>query len=90
LNLIKDAEFKSFEIQLDKNDQILFYTDGVVEVFSKDKQQFGLDRLINLFETNVVKSPNKMISEVTSSTKIFSSSDFYNDDFTLLVLKRNN
>jgi sigma-B regulation protein RsbU (phosphoserine phosphatase) len=37
LNLIKYAEFKSFEIHLDKNDQILFYTDGVVEVFSKDK-----------------------------------------------------
>ena len=89
LNLIKDAEFKSFEINLEKNDQILFYTDGVVEVFSRDKQQFGLDRLIHLFETNVVKTPDKMISEVTASTKIFSSSDFYNDDFTLLVLKRN-
>ncbi|HEX9252905.1 MAG TPA: SpoIIE family protein phosphatase, partial [Ignavibacteriaceae bacterium] len=32
LNLIKSAEFKSFAIHLDKNDQILFYTDGVVEV----------------------------------------------------------
>jgi sigma-B regulation protein RsbU (phosphoserine phosphatase) len=90
LNLIKDAEFKSFEIHLDKNDQILFYTDGVVEVFSKDKQQYGLNRLINLFETNIVKSPDKMISEIISSTKSFSSSDFYNDDFTLLALKRNN
>ena len=90
LNLIKDAEFKSYEIQLNKKDQILFYTDGVVEVFSKDKQQFGLDRLIHLFETNIVKTPDKMIAEVISSTKVFSSSDFYKDDFTLLVLKRNN
>ena len=90
LNLIKDAEFKSFEVNLDKNDQILFYTDGVVEVFSKDKQQFGLDRLINLFEANIVKAPNKMIDEVISSIKVFSSSDVYSDDFTLLVLKRNN
>jgi len=88
LNLIKDAEFKSFELHLNKNDQILFYTDGVVEVFSKDKKQFGLDRLIDLFEANIVKSPNKMIAEVISSTKVFSSSDFYNDDFTLLVLKK--
>jgi len=88
LNLLRDIEFKSFEIHLDKKDTILFYTDGVVEVFSKDKKQFGLDRLINLFETNIVKSPQKMINEVISSTKIFSSSNFYNDDFTLLVLKR--
>ncbi len=89
LNLVRDPEFKSFEIHLENNDQILFYTDGVVEVFSKDKQQFGLDRLINLFETNIVKSPKKMIDEIISSIKVFSSSDVYSDDFTLLVLKRN-
>ena len=90
LNLLKDADFKSSNLQLDKDDQILFYTDGVIEVFSKDKNQFGLDRLIDLFEANINRSANKIITEIIESTKSFSSSDFYNDDFTLLVLKRKN
>jgi serine phosphatase RsbU (regulator of sigma subunit) len=90
LNLIKSTEFKSFEINLDKNDQILFYTDGVVEVFSKDKKQFGLEGLIETFNSNADKSPGEIIKQVISATKDFRSSDFYNDDFTLLVLKRNN
>jgi sigma-B regulation protein RsbU (phosphoserine phosphatase) len=89
LNLLKDAEFKTFEIQIEKNDSILFYTDGVVEVFNKDKKQFGLGRLLNTFKSNIDKSPKEIIDKVIYSTKEFSSSDFYSDDFTLLVLKRN-
>lgn len=89
LNLLKDAEFKTFELQLKKNDQILLYTDGVVEVFSKDKKQFGLEKLIETLNSNAGKSPNEIIKQVVSATKDFSSSDFYTDDFTLLVLKRN-
>ena len=90
LNLLKEAEFKSYEIKLNKNDQILFYTDGVVEVFGKDKNQFGLERLIDLFSGNINKLPQKNIDSIILSTKTFSSSDYYNDDFTLLLLKRNN
>ncbi len=90
LNLLKDAEFKSFEIEMNENDQILLYTDGVIEVFSKDKTQFGLDRLIEIFKNNSAQQPAKMIEEIISATKNFSSSDIYNDDFTLLLLKRNN
>ena len=90
LNLLKDAEFKTLKLTLGKNDQILFYTDGVVEVFNKDKKQFGLDRLINVFNSNADKSPDDIIKQIISATKDFSSSDFYNDDFTLLVLKKNN
>ena len=89
LNLLKEAGFKTVELNLDKCDQILFYTDGVVEVFSTDKKQFGLEKLIETFNSNADKSPGKITKEIISATKNFSSSDFYNDDFTLLVLKRN-
>ncbi len=90
LNLIKDAEFKSSELNLENNDLILFYTDGVIEIFNKDKKQFGLERLIDIFNSNFNRKPNEIIDKIISLTKEFSSSDFYNDDFTMLVLKRNN
>jgi sigma-B regulation protein RsbU (phosphoserine phosphatase) len=90
LNLLSDVEFKSSHLYLEKDDQILLYTDGVVEVFNKNKQQFGLDNLIKTFKSNLTKSPRSIINEVINSTKEFSSSDLYNDDFTLIVLRRNN
>ena len=60
LNLLKDAQFKTFKLKLGNNDLILFYTDGVIEVFSKDKKQFGLDRLMDIFNSNVDRTPNEM------------------------------
>jgi serine phosphatase RsbU (regulator of sigma subunit) len=89
LNLLKDAQFKTSELKLGHNELLLFYTDGVIEVFSKDKKQFGLDRLMDIFNSSTYNSPTEIIKKIISSTKEFSSSDFYNDDFTLLVLKRN-
>jgi serine phosphatase RsbU (regulator of sigma subunit) len=90
LNLLKDAEFRTSELKLQKNDQILLYTDGVVEVFSKDKKQFGLVRLKETFNSSAEKYPKEIIEQIITATKNFSSSDVYNDDFTLLVIKRNN
>jgi phosphoserine phosphatase RsbU/P len=89
LNLIRDAQFKTSELKLGHNELLLFYTDGVIEVFSKDKKQFGLDRLMDIFNSSTYNSPTEIIKKIISSTKEFSSSDFYNDDFTLIVLKRN-
>jgi sigma-B regulation protein RsbU (phosphoserine phosphatase) len=89
LNLLKDAQFKTTNLNIDKNDRILFYTDGVVEVFNKDKKQFGLEKLIETFNSNAEKYPKEIIEQIISAIKNFSSSDFYGDDFTLLVLKRN-
>lgn len=90
LNLLKEAEFKNSELQLKMNDQILLYTDGVVEVFSKEKKQFGLERLKEIFISGSEKCPKEIIEHIISATKNFSSSDFYKDDFTLLAIKRNN
>jgi sigma-B regulation protein RsbU (phosphoserine phosphatase) len=90
LNLIKNAEYYTNQIELRKNDQIILYTDGVVEVFDKEKNQFGLDRLTNLIRSNLDKSPKEMIDIIIQSTEEFSFSGVYKDDFTLLALNRTN
>jgi len=88
LNLIKNVEYYTSQIKLGKNDQIILYTDGVVEVFNKEKNQFGLDRLIKLFKSNSNRSPKEIIDIVTQATRDFSYQGVYKDDFTLLVLKK--
>src|SRR5690606_2880479 len=90
LNIIKGLRFKTFKIELRKSDQILFYTDGGVEVFSKDKKQFGLKRLINEFQNISNNSPSEIIQHLISSTKNYSGSGYFDAFFTLLILKRTN
>ena len=90
LNLLKNAKFRSNEINLAENDIILFYTDGATEVFNEEKEQFGLGRLIKIIGKKKTESPKEIVNDIISSTKIFNASDMYNDDFTLVALKRNN
>ena len=73
-----------------KNDIILFYTDGAIEVFNKEEEQFGLGRLIKIMGKKKTESPKEIVNDIILSTKIFHASDMYNDDFTLVALKRTN
>ena len=88
LNLIKDAVFSFQQIKLEEGAKLLLYTDGVVEVFNKDRKQFGLEKLEKHFKENSFRNPEQIIKKIVSSTKEFSSSEYYHDDFTMIVIKR--
>jgi serine phosphatase RsbU (regulator of sigma subunit) len=88
LNIIKDAEFRSDMMKIDEGDQLIFYTDGVIEIFGKDSKEFGLGRLKEIIIENQKKSANEIIKSIVESTREFSGKKFYRDDFTLVVLKR--
>jgi len=88
LNIIKDAKFKSDSIKIESGDQIIFYTDGVTEIFGADSKEFGFERLSKVLKEPGNKSANEIINDVVESTKNFSGSGLYQDDFTLVVLKR--
>ena len=90
LNLLKNAEFSTTELNLAENDGLLFYTDGVIEVFNEEKEQFGLGRLTKIIGSEKTESPKEIVEDIISSTKKFNASDMYKDDFTLVVLKRTN
>ncbi len=73
---------------LSQGDQIIFYTDGVTEIFSRESKEYGFERLKNVLLNSKDKSANEVIVSVVESTKNFSGSKLYRDDFTLVVLKR--
>jgi sigma-B regulation protein RsbU (phosphoserine phosphatase) len=88
LNILKDAKFKSDRVIVESGDQIIFYTDGVTEIFGTDSKEFGLERLTMVLKESGNNSANEIINSVVESTKKFSGSGLYRDDFTLVVLKR--
>lgn len=88
LNILKDAEFISSTVNLAAGDQIIFYTDGVTEVFNLEAKEFGFDKLKDIILRLKDASATKTINEIISTTKNFSGSKLYRDDFTLVVLKR--
>ena len=89
LNLVVDAGYKSTSVDLKPGEIIIFYTDGVTEIFNDDKEEFGLERLKSVLSGSDDESAGGIIKNVVKSTKDFSRHRYYLDDFTILVLKRN-
>ena len=54
LALMMDSDIypyiKNCELDVEKGDAIILYTDGVTETFNPAKEQFGLERLVEFFE----------------------------------------
>ena len=88
LNIVKEANFLSSSVNLERGDQIIFYTDGVTEIFNQNLKEYGFDRLKKVIFDSKDKSAIEIINNIVESTKNFSGAKLYRDDFTLIVLKR--
>ena len=88
LNIILEANFQSSTINLDPGDQIIFYTDGVTEIFDDNLNEYGHERLKKVILDSKKISSSEIINNIVESTKNFSGTKLYRDDFTLIVLKR--
>jgi len=89
LNLVQDADYKSTRIKMKSGDSIVLYTDGVIEIFNNDREEFGIERLKNILISSADNTASSIIKNVINSTKEFSQQEYFRDDFTILVIKRN-
>ena len=88
LNILDAASFNSNSISIAPGDEIVFYTDGVIEIFNKDSEEYNVERLQKVILESQNKSANEIINNIVESTRNFSVTKLYRDDFTLVVIKR--
>jgi len=88
LNIVREANFDSYSVNLAPGDQIIFYTDGVTEIFNRDSTEYGFERLQKVILDSKDSTAGEIINKIVESTKKFSATNLYRDDFTLVVLKR--
>ncbi len=87
LGVLEEAEFQEKEIKLERNDLILFYTDGVTEAINEREEQFGEKRLLELLKENTSLSTQKLTDKIIREVNEFSRGQTQFDDITLMVLK---
>lgn len=89
LGMFHDWEGESGKVSLRYGDVLALYTDGVVELADDHDVQFGIERLRGTLQHTSRLAAHDMIRSVTEATREFAARDSYDDDFTLMVLKRN-
>jgi sigma-B regulation protein RsbU (phosphoserine phosphatase) len=69
-------------------DGVVFYTDGVTEVFDSFAALFGEERLKLILQENWKQGPQAVVEKVHEAVNAFSATARPTDDFTLLVIRR--
>jgi sigma-B regulation protein RsbU (phosphoserine phosphatase) len=87
MGVLEDAPLEEKEIQLDSNDVVVFYTDGVTEAVNAGGEQFGEKRLIETINHNLDTPPKELIGRVKDTVFTFAQGQPQHDDFTIIILK---
>ena len=88
LGLQKDADYHCGEIKLDKNDVILYYTDGVIDTSNSLGERFDEERLIKIF-TKLCKqsfTSQEMLNKIFKKLDDFTGQNRHLEDDASMVI----
>ena len=76
------------KVGIDKDDLIVFYTDGVTEANDSEGVEFGEKKLYDIVSANREKSSGQVLETIKNSIINFTKGTAQYDDITMIVLKR--
>lgn len=82
------VDFHDNQVQLEKGDSIVMFTDGVTEAMNVESEEFGNERLEKALGGEAGQSCQHIIDTVRTELKTFVGEADQSDDITMLVLKR--
>jgi len=82
-------QFESEKVLLQNEAILILYTDGLVEAMDKNEVEFGETRLKKLLKENRQKNCRELVDLIVKAVRRHTGDVHLQDDFTLVVLKRN-
>jgi RNA polymerase-binding transcription factor DksA len=86
IGLAEQSHFQQQTITLQEGDQLLMYTDGVVESANPAKEEFGEQRLEGVVQENAGRSPQQLIASLKEHLQQFSGATTPDDDTTIIAI----
>ncbi len=87
LGVLPEAKYQEAQAELQPNDILVLYTDGVTEAKNNADEEFGIDRLADLAIKHRDLSANELARRISHEVHSFNSPDKEMDDLTLSVVK---
>jgi phosphoserine phosphatase RsbU/P len=89
LGIFDDLKIESAQIQMDAQDYLILFTDGITEAMSAQEAFFGLDRMEDIISQMQNPTPEGIARSIISEVRKFTGLATQNDDLSILVLKFN-
>ena len=88
LGLVSEFKYVERTLRLMPGDALILYTDGVTEAMNEELLEFGVPRLIKVFEVDPPSSAEDTTGRVFEAVHDFAGEADQSDDITCLVLYR--
>jgi len=88
LGVIEGTNFEERAIELMKDENLLFYTDGLSEAFSPDGDLFEEERIIGVLQARGSESAEQILRGIEAALDKFVGDEEQSDDLTMLLLQR--
>lgn len=82
------AQFFSDYIEISSDDEVILFTDGIIEAMNDQHEEFGYARFQNAIQKNINKNLKEQISSAINELIDFTGKDQFEDDITILILRR--
>jgi sigma-B regulation protein RsbU (phosphoserine phosphatase) len=82
-----DISFKQNTVVCAPGDTLVCYTDGVTEAMNADGEEFGLERLREIFQNNLFGDSHELTQAILDAVSAFAGETAQSDDITCLALR---
>ena len=87
LGAVSDFPYQLKETTINPGDTMLLLSDGLPELFKKDKEMFSYERVVQEFSKCAHKSPEEIIEDLKTAGSDWVEDEDPDDDVTFVVLK---
>ena len=87
LGVLPDAEFQRNTVHCAKGDTIVFYTDGVTDALNEAGEEFGTERLQQIFADAPPQDCQSATQKLIDTVEAFAGETPQTDDMTCLMLR---
>ena len=82
-----DEEYNEYVWQLEPGQKLFLYTDGVAEAMNQEREQFGIERMLEVLNNDQKRTSKETLMAVRTSVDSFVGGAEQFDDLTMLCLE---
>ena len=79
--------YVSVDLKMEKGDELILYTDGVINCCAPGGRRLGAQGLINILAANINKDADAQLNDIISDIAAFKGMEPSKDDMTIMVLR---
>ncbi|MCB1134646.1 MAG: anti-sigma factor antagonist, partial [Chlamydiia bacterium] len=87
IGMVPEDYFHTLDAPFSQGDLFVFYSDGVTEAQSPERQLFGVQRLSAIVEANTAATPTQLLRTIRHSVLSFARKEHFDDDLTIIIVK---